>query len=50
MVTLSLELDNALEQLGDGGRDVGQLDDVALGSQLESESKGKPVSCLIIFI
>ena len=46
MVTLGLELDNALEQLGDGGRDVGQLDDVALGSK----SKGKPVSCLIIFI
>merc|ERR1719320_1282940 len=31
-VGLSLELGNALKELGDGGRDVGELDDVALRS------------------
>ena len=32
VVALGLELGNALEQLGDGGGDVGQLDNVTLGS------------------
>merc|ERR1719233_182049 len=32
VVTLGLELSNALKELGDGGRDVGELDDVALRS------------------
>ena len=31
VVTLGLQLSDALQQLGDGGRDVGQLDDVSLG-------------------
>ena len=31
VVSLGLKLGNALEQLGDGGGDVGQLDDVTLG-------------------
>ena len=31
VVALGLELGDALEQLGDGGGDVGQLDDVPLG-------------------
>ena len=31
IVTLGLELSNALHELGDRGRDVGELDDVALG-------------------
>ena len=31
VVALGLELGDALEELGDGGGDVGQLDDVALG-------------------
>merc|ERR1719233_580739 len=32
VVTLGLELSNALKELGDGSRDVGELDDVALRS------------------
>ena len=31
MSKTDLQLGDALQQLGDGGRDVGQLDDVALG-------------------
>ena len=31
VVALGLKLSDALQQLGDGGRDVGQLDDVSLG-------------------
>ena len=31
VVALGLQLSDALQQLGDGGRDVGQLDDVSLG-------------------
>ena len=32
IVPLGLELSNALKELGDGGRDVGELDDVSLRS------------------
>ena len=41
VVALGLQLSDALQQLGDGGRDVGQLDDVPLGGlgQLSQSSQ-----------
>ena len=38
-LTIFLELSNALKELGDGGGDVGQLNDVALGGLVKKNNK-----------
>ena len=43
VVALGLQLSDALQQLGDGGRDVGQLDDVSLGGLGQLAQSGQLV-------
>ena len=50
MSKTNLQLGDALQQLGDGGGDVGQLDDVALWSLGQLAQRGELVWDLLLWL